>query len=170
MLSATFHIYKSIAGDIRWIWLCLHFRAVGSHGQFKLTKNNYNFTTCLLHTLIPEIISQLFSFFSSISSSRATLSNEIWLHVASNHFLEIWNIGHFLCFHVQSRSSKACFEICLNFFLRKCTTCYFNYRYHWAQKRRVMPDTSQYRKAFSITGRHPWSQMNVPVSEVTSTE
>lgn len=125
--------------------------AVRAHGQFKLTKNNHTFTTCLLHALRNSW--NHFSIVLFFSSSHTTLSNEIWLHVASNHFLEIWNIGHFfLCFHVQSRSSKKTFTE--KKFLRKSTNCYANHRYHWAQKRHVTPDASQYRIAFSITGMH----------------
>lgn len=123
---------------------------------------------CCMHYVIPEIIFQLFCFFP-VAIQHCPMKFGFTLHQITFWKFETLDIFFNVFTSKADLQKKACFEMCLKF-LRKSTNCYVNYRYHWAQERRVTPDTSQYRIAFSITGMHTWSQMNVPVSEVTSTE
>lgn len=85
-------------------------------------------------------------------------------------FLEIWNIGHFFMLSRPRQIFKSVLWNLLEIFYGNALIVMLIIDTTEHKKRGVMPDTSQYRIAFSITGMHTWSQMNVPVSEVTSTE
>lgn len=127
--------------------------AVRAHGQFKLTKNNYTFTTCLLHALIPEIISQLFCFFFPVAIQHCPMKSGFTLHQITFWTFETLDL-FFLCFHVQSRSSKKrkrALKCAWNLYGKALTVMLIiDSTEH--KKRRVRPDASQYRITFSITG------------------